>query len=1519
MRIFGKVLQTLRLSRRQSNFKPRRTSSFLCYHSFVRRSTLNNSRIIKNVTTRTVSSKSDSSGKGCNISKAHMANILPVALIQSKSPTTTTNIMLIPLNLLDVDEESNKKAMKTLSVIREHARQIEAFTENLMDTSDPALYNVQLPPTNATTLPDQYSAQEDVTLWSQNEEASGSHAHQPAEESRNCGNVSLYENLERAVAEQEMNRIEAHDCYDVAAWNSTKRDLAVIVPESLEEKLQQMAISSMQLAFEMDMSNIRDAIMRSAAIRNINLFKPPTPKSLQDPTLTMKANLDLKKNDAKNTIPLDFNAIIQGTVEIDPSKYTPTNLGEIKVPEFSDCVTAIAANICSTALQKGFPADLSRMAYSTNTPCTEKKSTERNPHIVCVREGSKGCVSPGNAVYPNFIPKDSSGAATVSNDAAGSGKDKTDGTCISSEISLLSSSEIIGYNSRGLMSCKAYALALIEATKRRAVITKTKTEPKTESKDTKEAKRKKDKCGDPKNNPCTKPIIDECGNEVKKNCPDRKKEKKKDKCPNDDPCKKADGNSNEKETLQMDSKTPCGGKNKNKNQGKDDEKTTGCGKPKNKGNRCNSDSDACKKPKECPKPKKQKCDLGDPCNPCEKSKKKSEPKPKKTCSSSPVLYSEECPLPTKQTNNFAKECKGKEVQEMLSMKKSKSTSDVTKCGNKSEQKRGKSSDPSKNSESSNSKKKCVPFVGGKKSNNSKCEPPKKSAADSKCAATKKSACDSKSEAPVKSASGSKCGAPKKSASDSKCGKSKESESESKCGAPKKSASDSKCGAKSDKSNKEECKRYEGFCSTKKKSACSSDKKTSCSDAKKSEDKSVNKCKNINSPCDLKKSKSSYSGDKESSGDSGKKCKPTKSLCDLKKSSSSGDKSKSSCTKDEKSSSISDQKCKKSKNLCGEKKSTSKAASECKSEKKSKAGSENTPNECKYEKKSKSDSECKSEERSNSDCKAKKKTAPNCKKSASGSKSGSDSACKKYSTFTHSTPISEIFAGKRYFSTSATYKIPQGPISWRHFSSKKGSKGKKSGQESSMCMKHKTPRRTKRVDVLKRKKPKDCYTESEDMCQERTCKDPKESSCADRDKKENKSPMSLSLRKCLRIAGPLTSLKKRYYGSDICKQTNAECYDDTTTDNECENKDKYDRDECDVKDENDTNLINDTRNEVVRIMEPCTVERCLEAIPNFSEYDVLVRTAAVAISGSDLHYYETGGKCYPGMTLGHDATGVIEEVGCSIKKLRPGDRVVVESGLACGICDYCKRGCYNICNQLIFNGFLRKYQVHPADLCHKIPGDVCLLEATLTQTLTLGCQACFKAQVLPTTNLLVIGASPTAISTALCARAIGVHNICIVSTMKDPLDMIETTFDFNCMHYEQDMQYGMILECLYSHLHDWPDAVINCAISEKTMNLAVMALKPCGICVLAECDTECACFNAMDVLMKNLKFIPSFRSINMFPTALSLIQGGMAPIGLLVAKIFEWQEVEKAFRRALCESNVGYRKVIVRCMEEEGET
>jgi threonine dehydrogenase-like Zn-dependent dehydrogenase len=82
-----------------------------------------------------------------------------------------------------------------------------------------------------------------------------------------------------------------------------------------------------------------------------------------------------------------------------------------------------------------------------------------------------------------------------------------------------------------------------------------------------------------------------------------------------------------------------------------------------------------------------------------------------------------------------------------------------------------------------------------------------------------------------------------------------------------------------------------------------------------------------------------------------------------------------------------------------------------------------------------------------------------------------------------------------------------------------------------------------------------------------------------------------------------------------------------------------------------------------------------------EQDAILRVTASAICGTDLHIVRgTMPGMKPGTILGHEAVGIIEEVGRGVRNLAPGDRVVVGSTIACGNCNYCRSGYYSQCDE-----------------------------------------------------------------------------------------------------------------------------------------------------------------------------------------------------------------------------------------------
>ena len=194
-------------------------------------------------------------------------------------------------------------------------------------------------------------------------------------------------------------------------------------------------------------------------------------------------------------------------------------------------------------------------------------------------------------------------------------------------------------------------------------------------------------------------------------------------------------------------------------------------------------------------------------------------------------------------------------------------------------------------------------------------------------------------------------------------------------------------------------------------------------------------------------------------------------------------------------------------------------------------------------------------------------------------------------------------------------------------------------------------------------------------------------------------------------------------------------------------------------------------------------------------DAIVRITTTAICGSDLHLYEVlGAYLNPGDVLGHEAMGIVEEVGSEVTHIAPGDRVVVPFNISCGRCWMCSRGLYAQCEttQVRDQGkgaalfgytslygsvtggqaqFLRVPQAHfgPIKVPHEGPDTRFVY---LSDILPTAWQAVAYANVPTGGTLAVIGLGPVGQFATRIALAQGVERVIGVDLVPERLDLAE---------------------------------------------------------------------------------------------------------------------------------------------------
>ncbi len=107
------------------------------------------------------------------------------------------------------------------------------------------------------------------------------------------------------------------------------------------------------------------------------------------------------------------------------------------------------------------------------------------------------------------------------------------------------------------------------------------------------------------------------------------------------------------------------------------------------------------------------------------------------------------------------------------------------------------------------------------------------------------------------------------------------------------------------------------------------------------------------------------------------------------------------------------------------------------------------------------------------------------------------------------------------------------------------------------------------------------------------------------------------------------------------------------------------------------------------------------------YDVQIKVAACGVCGTDVHLLENKFPLFrPPRIIGHEYTGVVSAIGSAVTRVKPGDRVAAESGIACDRCYFCRDGREHLCsNRFVHAGGFADYTCITERQVHKLPDDV----------------------------------------------------------------------------------------------------------------------------------------------------------------------------------------------------------------------
>ncbi len=300
-------------------------------------------------------------------------------------------------------------------------------------------------------------------------------------------------------------------------------------------------------------------------------------------------------------------------------------------------------------------------------------------------------------------------------------------------------------------------------------------------------------------------------------------------------------------------------------------------------------------------------------------------------------------------------------------------------------------------------------------------------------------------------------------------------------------------------------------------------------------------------------------------------------------------------------------------------------------------------------------------------------------------------------------------------------------------------------------------------------------------------------------------------------------------------------------------------------------------------------------PKPDEDQVVIKIMANGICGSDIHFYKDGRLGNFIVTdpyvPGHEASGVVVEIGSRVRDIQIGDPVVIEPGIPCGRCNYCRRGRYNLCKEVVFlsappiDGTFCDYLSIRSDSIHKIPKTLSFEQAALAEPVAVAVHAVNRARLNSGATAVIVGAGPIGLLTLQAFKCMGGSKVICIDRLNKRLEIAKELGADEVINISQTSD----------KLNEMADVIFETAGSTQATQ-TLFRLAKTGGCVVQVGwpGDQVVGMNIVDFIEKELDYVGVNRYANAFPTAIAWMADGRIDVDKLITHRYSFDQVDEAF-------------------------